>query len=144
MKTLLSITFSFCLLLTTFSLQADTGKPLPAYPALRVLLNTSGTVYSAFPGTRVSQESNSTRVKVILTKTGGRAKADIKVSVQTQTPGLPPLTTVKKTYTFENGNYTRTKTFILYKMKGKKAHVSIDNRSFSNKFQYTLKVEEIN
>ena len=111
----------------------------------KVLLNTSGKVYSINKGKKISAESNSKRVKVTVTKTGGKAKTEITIFTQEEASfDFPvPLRNLKKRYTFENGNYTRTKTFTIFKAKGKPIEVWLDNKSFSNTFDYTLKVEEI-
>ena len=108
-----------------------------------IILNASGTVYSINAGKQTSPKSNTPRVKVIVTKTGGKAKTEVTISTVSDTSVGLPLTTVKKRYTFENGNYTRTKTFTLYKVKGKQIQVRLDNKSFSNKFEYTVCIEEI-
>ncbi|MEO0338412.1 MAG: hypothetical protein AAF242_04285 [Bacteroidota bacterium] len=119
----------------------ETDAALPG----RILLNTSGKVYSINKGKKISATSNSKRVKVTVTKTGGKAKTKISIITREETSlDFPiPLRTVKKQYTFENGNYTRTKTFTIFKAKDKEIEVLLDNKSFSNTFDYTLKVEEI-
>ena len=109
----------------------------------KILLNTSGKVYSVNKGKKTSALSNSTRVKVTVTKTGGKAKTEISIFTAEESIVPVPHLTLKKRYTFENGNYTRTKTFTVFKAKDKQIQVWLDNKSFSNTFDYTLKVEEI-
>lgn len=108
----------------------------------KCLLNTSGKVYSIQQGDKTSQLSNSTRVKVTLEKTDGKAKTEIKVCLWSEGVGMG-LTSVKKTYVFESGNYKRTKTFTLFKAKDKKVVVYINNKSVGNTFSYKLRVDEI-
>lgn len=111
----------------------------------KILLNTSGKVYSINKGKKTSTTSNSKRVKVTVTKTGGKAKTEISILTleEASFPFSVPIKTLKKRYTFESGNYSRTKTFTLFKAKGKEIEVWLDNKSFSNTFDYSLKVEEI-
>jgi hypothetical protein len=145
MKKLLFIPLTLSLLFYALPTKADTGDPVLTSrlaPALRCLLNTSGTVYSINAASKTSSTSNTKRVEVTVTKTGGKAKSEVTIStVSTSAAGT--LTTVKKRYTFENGNYTRTKKFKVWKVEGLKINVRIDNKSFSNKFEYTVRVDEI-
>ncbi|MEM6377574.1 MAG: hypothetical protein AAF705_05130 [Bacteroidota bacterium] len=108
----------------------------------RCLLNTSGKVYSIQQGKKISQPSNTKRVKVTIEKTGGKAKTKIKICLP-HTPGNFMSSTVKKEYTFENGNYKRTKTFTIFKAKDSEVIVYIDNKSVANTFSYKLRIDEI-
>lgn len=108
----------------------------------KCLLNTSGKVYSIQQAKKISKVSNTKRVKITIEKTGGKAKTDIRICLP-MTPGVFTSLTTKKEYTFENGNYTRTKTFTVFKAKGSEIVVYVDNKSFSNTFSYKLRVDEI-
>lgn len=126
-------------LLKVKSIEAES---LEAAAFARCLLNTSGKVYSIQQGKKTSKFSNTTKVEVRIEKTGGKAKTEVKICIWT--PGVHlGTTTVKKTYTFENGNYKRTKTFKVFKAKDKKVIVYIDNKSVGNTFSYKLRVDEI-
>lgn len=110
--------------------------------ALSRLLNTSCKVYSVQQGKKTSAESNTKKVKVIVEKTNGKAKTEVRICLLSEGVGLG-LTTVKKTYVFEKGNYTCKKTFTVFGAKGQKVVVYIDNKSVGNTFLYTLCVDEI-
>lgn len=145
MKRQFAIVFTVSLLFFSLSAKANTGEPVrstTANPALRCLLNTSGTVYSINAASKTSSKSNTPRVEVTVTKTGGKAETEVTIST-VSTSAAGKLTTVKKRYTFENGDYTRTKKFKVFQVKDLQINVRIDNKSFSNKFEYTVRVDEI-
>ena len=108
----------------------------------KCLLNTSGKVYSVQQGKKTSALSNTTKVKVRVEKTDGKAKTEVKICLWTDGVGMGS-TVVKKTYTFENGNYKRTKTFTIFQAKDKKVIVYINNQSVGNTFSYNLRVDEV-
>lgn len=102
------------------------------------LLNTSGTVYSLAQARKTSSKSDSNSVQVSVEKTGGKAKTEITICVQSDSG----LTTVKRRYTFANGNYTRTRSFTITGAADKKIVVYLKNKSATLKFKYKLTVDE--
>lgn len=98
MKNVLSFICLATIRAISLAAKADTDRPVDIPPALRCLLNTSGTVYSVNAARKTSSTSNTPKVEVVVTKTGGKAKTEVTISsVSTITAGT--LTTVKKRYT---------------------------------------------
>lgn len=132
MKNVLSFICLATIRAISLAAKADTDRPVDIPPALRCLLNTSSTVYSVNAARKTSSTSNTPKVEVVVTKTGGKAKTEVTISsVSTITAGT--LTTVKKRYTFEAGDYTRTKKFKVWGVEGLQVQVRLEkNPSVKN------------
>ena len=69
-------------------------------------------------------------IDVHISKTGGKAQTIVNIYVNNA---------LKRSVSFNNGNYTRTNKVSLNNVKNKKVRVDIVNQSTANKFKYSLK-----
>lgn len=97
------------------------------------LASKTGVVYSVNPG-YITAKATSDKVKVMIKKTGGRAKTQVNIYVNGHMKE-------NNTINFKNGNYTTGyKPVILNGVKGKNIKVEIVNQSVGNTFSYTGKI----
>jgi len=99
-----------------------------------------GTVIGSTQRTFVSEDTESNKVKIILEKLKGKAETEVCISVFNKEEGR---TEQRKYYTFENGNYTKTKTFILNNVSDSYIIINIKGNSTLNSFKYEIKAENI-
>lgn len=94
----------------------------------KILANRSGSVYAAGPA-KESFKATGNSVTVKVQKTGGRAQTIVNIYVNNQR---------KKYISFNNGNYTKTKSVVVPTSPNQNVRVEIVNQSVGNKFEYRL------
>ncbi|MEM6805074.1 MAG: hypothetical protein AAF696_27000 [Bacteroidota bacterium] len=95
----------------------------------------SGTILGQTNRTFVTVPSRNNTVRITLRKIDGRAKTGVTICTQSKNGTRRTI----HSYTFNNGNYTRTKTFTIPNAKGKVISINMRNYSVGNKFKYTVK-----
>ncbi len=117
-----------------WSATPSSTKQYPCNGCNDYLGSKSGVVYATPAGTFKPDISNNDEVKIVIKKTGGKAKT--KVSVYDITGTKRKLSS----YTFSNGNDNigKKKTFILSGVKEQQLKVVIENNSLGNIFSYDV------
>ncbi|MEM8887616.1 MAG: hypothetical protein AAGD28_06485 [Bacteroidota bacterium] len=95
----------------------------------------TGTILGQTNRTFVTVPARGNSVTITLRKTDGRAKTGVTICTQTKNGTRRTV----HSYTFNNGNYTKTKTFTINNAKGKVISINMRNYSVGNKFKYTVK-----
>lgn len=94
----------------------------------------SGTIWGQTNRTFITPPSRNNSVTITLRKTDGKAKTGVTICT---TDSRNNRRTVHS-YTFNSGNYTRTKTFVIPNARNKVISVNMRNYSVGNKFKYTI------
>ncbi len=94
----------------------------------------SGTIWGRTNRTFIIPPARSNNVTITLRKTDGKAKTGVTICT---TDKYNNKRTVHS-YTFNSGNYTQTKTFVIPNAKNKVISINTRNYSVGNKFKYTI------
>lgn len=98
----------------------------------------TGTILGQTNRTFITEPAHGNSVRITLKKTDGRAKTGVTICTQTKNGTRRTV----HSYTFNNGNYTRTKTFVIPNARGKVISVNMRNYSVGNKFKYTIRAND--
>ena len=94
----------------------------------------SGTIWGQTNRTFITPPSKNNSVTITLRKTDGRAKTGVTICTTDKRNNKRTV----HSYTFNNGNYTKTKTFVIPNARNKVISVNMRNYSVGNKFKYTI------
>ena len=124
----------FGCLLVAFSTLSFTYSNENTEDANILLIDTRGTVLSAYPAV-ITFNSKTTKTRIKLIKTGGRAKTEVKVYYNDVYRGK---------MNFSNGNSRPTKFITITNPRNAKIKVIISNHSMTNTFKYRMVAHAIN
>lgn len=84
--------------------------------------------------TFITPPSRNNTVTITLRKTDGKAKTGVTICTTDRNGNRRTV----HSYTFNNGNYTRTKTFVISNARNKVISINMRNYSVGNKFNYSI------
>lgn len=93
-----------------------------------------GTIMGQTNRTFITPPAKNNTVTITLRKTDGKAKTGVTICTTDKRNGKRTV----HSYTFNNGNYTRTKTFTISNARNKVISINMRNYSVGNKFKYTI------
>ncbi len=94
----------------------------------------SGIIMGQTNRTFITPPARNNTVTITLRKTDGKAKTGVTIC----TTDINNNRRTVHSYTFNNGNYTRTKTFTIHNARNKVISINMRNYSVGNKFRYTI------
>ncbi|MEZ4884889.1 MAG: hypothetical protein R3E32_09205 [Chitinophagales bacterium] len=94
----------------------------------------NGTIMGQTNRTFITPPARNNTVTITLRKTDGKAKTGVTICTTDKNNNTRTI----HSYTFNNGNYTKTKAFTISNARDKVISINMRNYSVGNKFEYTI------